>query len=142
MVITDIDEVYQIECEAFSMPWSIDSLKEELNNAFAFYSVVTIDNKVAAYGGMRDLLGEGEVTNIAVDKDYRGKGLGRQLLENLLKQAKERCIHSITLEVRSSNEAARMLYQSVGFIQIATRSGYYQRPVEDASIMQLKVGNE
>lgn len=134
----DIETIYQIECDCFSMPWSIDSLKEEVNSLFAFYNVAAIDDEVVAYAGMRTVLDEGEITNIAVDPNSRGRGIGRELLESIVEQAKKRHISKITLEVRSSNEAAKTLYLSVGFKQIAIRKEYYQKPTEDAIIMQLQ----
>ena len=135
----DIDAIYQIECESFSMPWSKDSLKQEVDHLLAFYSVVLVENKIVAYGGMRNILGEGEITNIAVSKNYRGKGIGKVLLRHLLNEARQKLMHTITLEVRASNEVAKALYLSHGFEFIAIRKGYYQKPLEDAIIMQLKL---
>jgi len=140
MLIKDVDAVYQIECDCFSNPWPLDALKQEVDREASLYSVVTIDDKVVAYGGMRICLDEGEITNIAVNKNYRRTGIGRELFENLLEQAKKRHVDSITLEVRVSNEAAKILYLSVGFKQIAIRKSYYQKPTEDALIMQRHIG--
>ncbi len=135
----DIEAIYQIECESFSMPWSKESLKQEVDHLLAFYSVVLVENKIVAYGGMRTILGEGEVTNIAVSKNHRGQGIGRALFRHLLSEATQKMLHTITLEVRASNEAAKALYLSHGFKAIAIRKGYYQKPLEDAIIMQLKL---
>jgi len=43
---------------------------------------------------------------------------------------------SALLEVRRSNEAARRLYESVGFRALATRRDYYSHPIEDALVME------
>lgn len=139
MVIEDIESIYRIECESFSVPWSIEALKQEVSNPIAFYHVAAIGDQVVAYGGMRDVLGEGEITNIAVDKDYRGQGIGKNLLNSLLEHARQRAMDTITLEVRSSNEIAKTLYGSYHFREIAIRKAYYQKPIEDAIIMQLQI---
>ncbi|MDF2612962.1 MAG: ribosomal-protein-alanine acetyltransferase [Clostridia bacterium] len=135
----DVEAVFQIECASFSMPWSIESLQQEVSSLFAVYNVVTIDERIVAYGGMRIILDEGEITNIAVDSSYRGRGIGRKLFESLLVQAKQKDVRRITLEVRSSNEAAKRLYLVFGFRPVAIRKGYYQKPTEDAVIMQLQL---
>ncbi|WP_069997274.1 ribosomal protein S18-alanine N-acetyltransferase [Cellulosilyticum sp. I15G10I2] len=139
MLMEDIEAVYQIECESFSIPWSKASLEQEVNNLSAFYCVVVLDQKIVAYAGLRIVLGEGEVTNIAVSKDYRGIGIGKILLRHLLSEAAKKLVHTITLEVRAGNEAAQNLYQSYGFRAIALRKNYYQIPTEDAIIMQLQL---
>jgi len=40
-----------------------------------------------------------------------------------------------TLEVRRSNEAARLLYERFGFSVAGVRPEYYSKPVEDALIL-------
>jgi ribosomal-protein-alanine N-acetyltransferase len=39
--------------------------------------------------------------------------------------------------VRVSNAAARALYESLGFREVAVRRGYYRDPEEDAVVMTL-----
>jgi ribosomal-protein-alanine N-acetyltransferase len=139
MVIEDIDRVYEIECDSFSIPWSKESLRQEVENPLAFYSVAVVDEKIVAYGGLWAVMGEGEITNIAVQKACRKKGIGKELLGNLIERARQNQVFSITLEVRSSNQAAQSLYTAYGFIAIAIRKKYYQKPEEDAVIMQLQI---
>lgn len=55
------------------------------------------------------------VHDVVVHQDFRGKGLGRFLMEKLVSISKERDYCKITLEVREDNLAARSLYQSLGF---------------------------
>ncbi|MDF2878015.1 MAG: ribosomal-protein-alanine acetyltransferase [Clostridia bacterium] len=139
MVIEDIDRVYEIECDSFSIPWSKESLRQEVENPLAFYSVAVVEEKIVAYGGLWAVMGEGEITNIAVQKACRKKGIGKELLGDLIERARQNQVFSITLEVRSSNQAAQSLYEAYGFIAIAIRKKYYQKPEEDAVIMQLQI---
>jgi ribosomal-protein-alanine N-acetyltransferase len=139
MVIEDIDRVYEIECDSFSIPWSKESLRQEVENPLAFYSVAVVEEKIVAYGGLWAVMGEGEITNIAVQKACRKKGIGKELLGDLIERARQNQVFSITLEVRSSNQAAQSLYKAYGFIAIAIRKKYYQKPEEDAVIMQLQI---
>jgi ribosomal protein S18 acetylase RimI-like enzyme len=52
---------------------------------------------------------------MAVRAPYRGKGLGRQLMERALQAARERGFERIELMVRSPNAHAIRLYSKVGF---------------------------
>lgn len=75
-----------------------------------------------------------ELFYIYVDPQLRGKGWGRQLLEDFLAHAfslKE--VESVFLEVRPSNQNARSLYERSGFVEAGCRKRYY-RDGEDALI--------
>ncbi len=75
---SDIDRILEIERESFSPPWSREAFLLELTkNILAKYIVVEVDGKVVGYGGIWLIIDEGHVTNIAVDKEYRGLGLGK-----------------------------------------------------------------
>ena len=53
-----------------------------------------------------------DITNVAVKKDKRKKGVAKQLLKEAIKDAKSEQIKEIMLEVRESNEAAIFLYKT------------------------------
>lgn len=55
--------------------------------------------------------------DIAVDQHYQGKGIGRKLLDELVKMAKDKNIHKLALRVLSSNEGAIDFYKKCGFIE-------------------------
>jgi len=57
----------------------------------------------------------GRIEDVVVDLAYRGKGLGRKLMEALVAAAKERSIQSIELSSRPSRVEANALYQKMGF---------------------------
>lgn len=141
MTKEDIDAVYDLECRSFSIPWSLDSLKKEIENQLAYYIVLEEAQNIVGYGGLWGILGEGEITNIAVDGNYRGRGYGQMIVQSLLAYCKKQEFERLTLEVRSSNEIAQKLYAKNGFHQIAVRKNYYQKPTEDAIIMVCEVGN-
>ena len=139
MTKEDINWVYKIEEESFSMPWSISSFEKELENDLTYYIIAEIDGKIVGYMGMWVVLGEGQVTNIAVAKAYRGKGIGKALLAHILEYAKQTGIKMLFLEVRESNRVARKLYESYGFSPIARRKAYYRQPIEDAIVMMTEL---
>ena len=55
------------------------------------------------------------VHDLAVDPDYRSRGIGSALLADLERRARERGCCRITLEVHDTNEAAKRLYSRSGF---------------------------
>jgi ribosomal-protein-alanine N-acetyltransferase len=84
---------------------------------------------------------EWEIENVVVAADQRRRGIGSQLIAELIRLAGQRRSTSVLLEVRESNVAARALYQSFGFVQFARRPRYYQDPDEDALLLKILVSN-
>ena len=136
MTMDDLDAIMEIEHESFSIPWSRKSFTEELErNACTRYLVVEDEGKVVGYGGMWFIVDEAHVTNIAIAKAHRGRGLGKLLMENMLQFAADSGMAFMTLEVRRSNEVAQNLYRSHGFVDVGYRKRYYEDNHEDALIM-------
>ena len=121
-----IGTVAQLERENFSMPWSENVLSSELNNPLSLWLVAVEDNSVVGYVGSQIVPDEADMMNIAVSTDYRRKGIARELVCSLLTALKERGVVSLTLEVRASNEPAKALYETMGFVQVGRRPNYYR----------------
>jgi ribosomal-protein-alanine N-acetyltransferase len=77
---------------------------------------------------------QGEILTLAVEKDFRGQGLGRALAVALLDRLRGEGARSVSLEVRSSNAVALGLYGSIGFATLGLRRHYY-RDGEDALVL-------
>ena len=135
----DVEAVHAVSKECFSVPWSLEALKNEVCNSVANYQVAEMNGKIIGYGGLWCVLDEGEITNIAVNREYRGQGVGKTILSALIQVALQKNLVMIHLEVSSGNLAAQNLYRSLGFKQIAIRKAYYQKPTEDAIIMQYQL---
>jgi [ribosomal protein S18]-alanine N-acetyltransferase len=76
---------------------------------------------------------EHEVLNLAVAPEFRRRGVAKYLISELFILLSG----EVFLEVRESNHAARNLYQSIGFQEVATRSHYYDSPPESAIVMKF-----
>ena len=74
------------------------------------------------------MLDEATLFNIAIDPQKQGLGLGRQLLNELITQLRQKGILTLWLEVRESNKKAQALYDSLGFNQVDIRKNYYPTP--------------
>ena len=95
--------------------------------------------RVIGYVVVLKVIDESEILNIAVDPGDRGKSIGSALLDAAIEMASEAGAVETFLEVRESNAAARGLYESRGFTEIARRRGYYRNPVEDALVLRRAV---
>ena len=141
MILTEmkqehVAQVAALEKICFSDPWSEKSVASELNNKLAYWLVALEENVVAGYIGSQTVMEETDMMNVAVHPDYRRKGIAEALVNGLVEALKEQGSHCLTLEVRASNEPAKMLYEKLGFSQIGRRPKYYRNPREDALILR------
>lgn len=133
--LENLEDIFKIEESVFAHPWSLESLKNlmEDENSVAF---VAVDNEViCGYCGVNTILDEGYITNVAVLENYRKQGIGRMLVNALLDFAKEKSLAFLTLEVRKSNTPAINLYSKNGFEKVGERKNYYTSPTENALLM-------
>ncbi len=128
-----VAQVATLEKQIFSDAWSENSVRSELTNELSLWLVALDGDTVAGYIGSQTVLGEADMLNLAVKPEYRRQGLGRQLVNELIRQLDAHCL---TLEVRVSNEPAKNLYESMGFRQVGLRKNYYEKPREDALILR------
>ena len=136
--IEDAKEIFAIEMECFSVPWSLDSIETELlNEDKKLYYVVEDANGVVGYAGAWLVYDEGQITNIAIRPSARRQGFGAKLTSALIEECFKRGMHEIFLEDRISNLSALSLYRQLGFTVKGMRKNYYSEPKEDAYIMSL-----
>lgn len=131
----DLEGVCGIENAIFSLPWSEKSFADACEKEDNIYLVCEYDGVIAGYCGMWTVLGEGNITNMAVAEAYRKKGIARQLMEAVHREARRKDVNTFFLEVRQSNTAAISLYNAMGYTQIGIRKRFYEKPVEDALVM-------
>ncbi len=147
MTTADLDEVMPIEEVSYTLPWKRPMFESELQgNPFARFFVAR-DFETSASGGT--LLGyvcfwmvfdELHLMNLSVHPEWRRMGIGEELARWALTWAKDNGARLATLEVRASNEAAKRLYEKLGYKVVAVRQGYYREPREDALIMNRTEG--
>lgn len=136
--IEDAHAIYEIEQQSFSVPWRLESVLAELEDAAnKLYMVICEENHIVGYAGAWLVYDEGQITNIAVLPSARGKGYGSKLTKQLIDECFSRGMHEIFLEVRISNLAALAMYRNLGFSVKGIRKEYYSEPTEDAYIMSL-----
>lgn len=135
MTEQDLDELMIIENECFSLPWSRQAYETELENHFADYLVCDWQGQIAAYVGLWTVFEEAHITNVAVGRKFRRRGMGQILMLEAEKLALAKQANRILLEVRPSNVAALTMYNQLGYLPTSMRKQYYSDNQEDAIIM-------
>lgn len=139
----DVERVAELELTCFtSDPWARQSFESFIDRAGVTFIVAEdpgSENEIVGYAVLVRAADEAEILNLAVAADARRGGVGSSLLRGLLEAAARDGVTTVYLEVRESNAAARGLYAAHGFVEVGRRRRYYQRPEEDALILQ-KVG--
>jgi ribosomal-protein-alanine N-acetyltransferase len=133
----DLSGVLEVEAESFTNPWTRDMYTWELQNRSVchVYVLRAPECAVAGFCAFWLVFDEIHINNVAVRPAYRGRGLGTALMRHVLAEARRLGARRATLEVRSSNQGARRLYERLGFRVAGTRRAYYSHPVEDALIL-------
>lgn len=132
----DLDEVVAIESAIYTHPWTRGNFLDSLR---AGYECRTwrIDGALAGYFIVTAAAGEAHLLNLSVAAAHQRRGHGTALLAEALATARRLGAHTVFLEVRPSNAAARSLYERNGFRTISVRRGYYpaREGREDALVL-------
>jgi ribosomal-protein-alanine N-acetyltransferase len=136
----DLDEVLALETALFpDDPWSAVAFWAELARPETRHYVVAEDGpRIVGYAGLMAVGPDADVQTVAVAPGAQGGGVGRLLLDDLLREAAARGCHDVLLEVRADNAAALRLYERAGFERIGLRRGYYAPAGVDAIVMRLR----
>ena len=148
----DADIIAALAAKYLTHSWSAEEIRRDMEkNPKSRYFVVVRSGKafpgqayrgeseVVGYVSYWTVLGEGEIHDVVVSEDFRRIGLGRKLVNHMLRTGRHEGICAFTLEVRKSNEAAIKLYEEFGFRGEGLRKGYYDN-AEDAVIMWRRTG--
>ncbi|HEY1843322.1 MAG TPA: ribosomal protein S18-alanine N-acetyltransferase [Buttiauxella sp.] len=138
---SDLSAAYAIELRSHAFPWSEKTFASNQGDRYLNLRL-DVDGTLAAFAVTQVVLDEATLFNIAVDPAWQRRGLGRQLLEHLIRELEARDVFTLWLEVRASNSAAIALYESLGFNEATVRRNYYptKEGREDAIVMALPLG--
>lgn len=141
-LFTDIPEMIEIERAVYAgkAPWDSTAFANELRrDKDRLYLVIRKNDRLLAFIGSTfdERTRDAHITNIAVLPDYQNRGLGRFLLNIMIKKAQRLNYKTVSLEVRVSNQQAQHLYQDLSFQQTGIKRGYYFGDHEDAADMVL-----
>jgi ribosomal-protein-alanine N-acetyltransferase len=121
------------------MPWNEQAFKCEFSKQASgmnlFFVSADIDTgDIAGYAVGNVIVDFVHILNIAVAPQFRGKGIGRELLKAVEREALKRKFFSLTLEVRETNDPAINLYKKSGYMVKGRREKSYNG-IEDELLM-------
>ncbi len=133
----DLETVLAIQAASFTNPCTREMFTWELEHSDVARAYVLRrgGEVVVAFCSCWLIFDELHIHTLAVHPDDRRRGYARTLLDFVLRDAVRQGARSATLEVRESNDAARRLYETAGFVVKARRPAYYEKPAEDALIL-------
>lgn len=146
-VITDMDAIgarkaAELEKRCFSSPWEFEEYeKSRQREDFSCLCAYT-DGEFSGFLMAFHVLDECHLLDIATEEKFRRRGIGAALIRDLMKRAGEKDGSVIYLEVREKNQAARGLYEKLGFVPVGKRKDYYKYPTDDAVLYTLTLGEE
>ncbi len=121
----DLQRVYDIEAKSFKDPYHpifLINLYELYGDTFL---VAEVDGRVVGYVIARKVSSKGHIIAIAVDPEYRCRGIGRALMLAVEEELKKKGVIELWLEVRVSNRRAMRFYRRVGYVEKGILKGYY-----------------
>jgi [ribosomal protein S18]-alanine N-acetyltransferase len=133
----EIDAILAIELVSFTNPWTREMYQAELDNRGVSYCYAAKDDEgtIVGFCSFWRVVDELHINNLAVTPSRRRSGVATALLRRVLSEGVALGATRATLEVRRSNEAARLLYERFGFAVANVRRAYYTKPVEDALVL-------
>lgn len=135
-----VADIAALEATTFSLPWDEASIRAELENPLALWLVAEgEDETVLGYVGSQTCFEDADILNVAVVPAVRRRGIAAALMRELEVRLAPKGVERITLEVRASNVPAIRLYEGLGYTQVGLRKGYYEKPREDALILQKQL---
>ncbi len=124
--------IADIEKHCFADAWSLAAIEKSMELPYNRWHLLMEE----AYIHYRIVGDEAELLRIGVLPEARKRGQGSALLRAMLEDLEKEKVRRCFLEVRCSNHAAISLYRKFGFQESGRRKAYYNKPVEDALLME------
>ncbi|TCV90330.1 ribosomal protein S18-alanine N-acetyltransferase [Sulfurirhabdus autotrophica] len=138
MCLDDLDKVMASELKIYSHPWTFGNFRDSLNAGYSCW-IYEYGESLIGYGLVMLAAGEAHLLNVGIAKEWQRQGMGRKLMQHLIKVSREYQAEFMFLEVRPSNIPAIRLYEDIGFNEMAIRKNYYPAHGgrEDAVLMGM-----
>ena len=119
----------RLHAQGFAHPWSKGEVADLIvsPSTLAAAALDPVDGRLRGFILSRLAADEAEILTIAVEAASQGKGVGRALLSENLRQAANAGAKAMFLEVAKDNAPALALYGRFGFVKVGERAGYYRR---------------
>ena len=139
MIQRDMTEVLDVEQASFEFPWLEEDFVRCLRQRNCIGMVAEFDERVVGfmvYELQKDQL---HILNFCVAPDFRRRGVGQQMINELVGKLSTNRRNRILLEIRETNLAAQMFFKNREFCAISVLRDYYDDTTEDAYVMQYRL---
>ncbi|MGB8817737.1 MAG: N-acetyltransferase [Rhizobiaceae bacterium] len=131
-----------LHTDGFHRPWNDGEFRSLLAQGPVFGFIARPVGRADAPAGFvlaRLVAGEAEILTVAVSKPNRRSGLGRKLMDAVLRQLHAQRAQVLILEVDEQNSPAIGLYKKLGFLEVAKRPSYYQTADGRSSALVMRL---
>ena len=140
----DLQEVLAIEITSFDNPWKGVFFEEDMEKDYAHLYLARLprgdcSGEIVGYICFWLVADEIQIAKLAVRLGYRRRGIGKLLVLYGLQLGYQAGARLAVLEARWSNQAARALYQELGFEIVQERPHYYRESGEAAVVLELSL---
>ena len=143
MIDAHLTRVLEIEGDVFTTPWTSEMFTQEVEGHLGSRPIVaTLLGKVVGYAIAWFFDEDVHLVNIAVAGRLQSKGIGKLLVNDVIRESRKRDKEVITLEVRAGHAGVQAFYRRFGFRGIGLRKGYYSDNREDALLMILELDRQ
>lgn len=139
MIRVDMKDVLAIEQESFPYAWTEDDFLKVLRQRNAIGLIAEVDDATAGFVIYELHSNRLHILNLAVAKEHRCTGIGRQMVERLIGKLSAEKRNRIMLEVRETNLDAQLFFKALGFRAVSVLKGFWDDSDEDAYLMQYRV---
>jgi len=121
----NVPALANLHAQCFAAAWDETFLSALLGQQGVFGVLALIGDDPVGFAIARAVAGEAEILSLGVATRFRQCGIGAALARALAERAWQEGALAVYLEVSAGNEAARALYEHLGFCEIGRRPGYY-----------------
>ena len=141
---SDLEVVMYLENTCFIAPWGLKELTYEINDN-PVSNLWVIESSMYGVAGFVDYwitFDSATICQICVNPVFRKRGLGAQMMSEVIKDCKANKVRNITLEVREHNESAIRLYEKFNFKKILIKENYYTNGDNAIYMIREMEGND
>jgi ribosomal-protein-alanine N-acetyltransferase len=140
----DLPALVGVENASHVAPWTLAHFEAELAKPYSRFLVLTddeTDSKVYGYIVYWMMFDECQILNVVVGPEFRKKGYALHMIRQSVRDAIQKNLKRVVLDVRKSNLPAIQLYQKIGFLIARVQKSFYSNG-EDAYSMELQLQGE
>lgn len=134
----DMPEVLIIEAESFEFPWLEEDFVRCLRQDNGIGMVAEYKKRIVGFIIYESTGTWIHVLNLATASECRRRGVGSQMVAELIGELPVRRCTRITLLVRETNLPAQLFFHANGFRAVAVLRFYYGGTPEDAYVMEYR----